>query len=271
MFAPVFAVLLALSESPSPEPPPTPTPEAEIQHQIGDEEKRESTPVAQPVVVPTQNAGEAKHQRDNRDDKSSPDRTFKFDWGFLFAAVVAFAALATLITRIHQAVIARRQLRATQESAAAAVQTAQTNRISNRAKVVVESLRFVDVGDNNRAFYKVRNIGKAMAHIYERLDTVQMIAKPLPDGPPVLEGVPLNTDYFDLATDRDDVNFGGGMFATSDLDAANFTAETAEVYAFGVIKYRDDFGTEGTTEYAWQYRRNGPAFLVQQAGYNRST
>lgn len=269
MFTPVFAVLLALSESPSPEPSPSPTPPAQTENRESDAEKRESTPVAQPVVTPTQHGGDAKQKRDNRDDKTSPDDGFK--WGMFFTAVGAAVGIVGVTVRIIQVVIARRQLLATQESAAAAVQSAQTQRSSNRADVIVETLVFTDVGDNKGVFYRVRNIGKTSAYIYERLDTVQMIDNPLPDGPPVLEGVPLNKDYFDLATDRNDVTFIGGAFEKSGLDAANFAAKTAEIYAFGVIKYRDNLGTEGTTEYAWQYRRNGPAFLVQQAGYNRRT
>jgi hypothetical protein len=268
MFAPVFAALLALSDSPSPEPSPSPTPPAQTENRVSDAEKREHTPVAQAVIVPTKSAEQATHQRDNRDDKSSPDNSFK--WGMLFTAVIAVSAVVGAIYHIHQVVIARRQWRATQESAAAAIQSAQTQRISNRARVVIEKLCFEDVGDDKVVRYEVRNIGKTIAHIYERLDTVQMIDSPLPDRPPALESVAPTKEPFDLAPDRGDVSFGGGILPKSGLNTAKFVEGKAEFYARGVIKYRDDFG-EWTTPYTWQHRRNGPAFPVRKAGYNEAT
>lgn len=267
MFSLLFAVLLALPESP--QPPPTPTPEAQIQHQIRDEEKSESTPVAQPVVVPTRSGEKAKPSRDNRDDESANDRNVKspIDWKFVFAFVIALGAVVQIFAVFYQGHITRAQLRATQKSADAATQSTQNIRIFNRAKVIIDELRFQDVGVSIRAFYKVRNIGKTTAYIYERIDTVQIIDNPLPDIPPALDWIP-NKEPFDLAPDRDDVNFGGGAFEKLFLKNDKFLDGKAELYALGVIKYRDDFGSEWETRYAWQYRRTGPAFVVNKAGYN---
>src|ERR1700731_2717249 len=158
MFAPVFAalaILLALAESPSPEPSPTPTPEAEKQHQISDAEKGESNPVAQPIVASTRSGEEAKPSRDNREDESRNDRNVKspIDWKFVFAFVIAFGAVVQIFAVFYQGHITRAQLRATQKSADAAIQSAQNIRIFNRAKVVIDELRFEDVGVSIRAFY----------------------------------------------------------------------------------------------------------------------
>lgn len=268
MFAPVFAVLLALSESPSPPPPPTPTPEREVKQEQGTAKAPESKPSEHPTLGPSEHGKSAKRKSYNAGNKSPTN------WPLVFAGVIAFGALVQMIAVVVQGFITRAQLRATQTSADATLQNAQNTRVLNRAEVVVEVLRFVDVGDNKTAFYKVRNIGKTSAYVYERIDMVQMIDNPLPDGPPNLKGIAPTNETSHLTPDPDDVHkrqFGGAMFAKTDLDTAKFAGEQSEIYAFGVIKYRDDFGSERTTSYAWKYRRNGPATLVTQAGYNLRT
>jgi hypothetical protein len=60
-------------------------------------------------------------------------------------------------------------------------------------------------------------------------------------------------------------------FAKSKLNMADVAAGKLNVYAFGCIKYRDEFGVVHETRYAVRHRPGKAPLIITQPGYNSAT
>jgi hypothetical protein len=143
-------------------------------------------------------------------------------------------------------------------------------RILNRARIIIDSLKFFDVEDAAKATfrygYTIINKGNTTARVFEVLNEVDVFDS-LPETPPY-QGTPIARQY--------SVGPNHTMTVTirdikkSEIDMTKIV----KLYALGFIRYRDEFGRDWITRYARLYPGpipNTEAFVVDKAGYSDAT
>jgi hypothetical protein len=261
----LILILSSIFAQESPQPSPAPAESSQEQQQFGTG-KENNGATSQPNIKSSDVAEEnstAKKQNSQYEQKSTPD------WITLLTGVIAAAAVLQFIVFCFQARYMYIGLGLTKQSADAATQAIQ---VLNRARIRVEPVAFKDIENLGSQTFKivwnVTNTGPTTGHIFEQWNDYFFSDQPLPVDPP----------YTDKPLPRH-VHMGMNQKLQITIDAVQKSklnmSEVAtgklKVYAFGCIRYRDEFGAEHETRYAvWHVPGSAPS-LVTDPGYNSST
>lgn len=249
-------LMFAFAESSSP-PAPSPTATSQGQQEVGRNESPQSTPsdtvsetaassVDQPPPKPT---AQTRETASGKSGKKSP-----FDYN-AFAITIFTAAL--VVVAWFQYRITKRQV--------------DSIRILNRARVVIDKCKFSDVYSAQADFsfhYALTNKGHTTAHVIESRDAASVIEN-LPEVPPDYGTVSVR--HVILAPGQE-VHFNFTYTKTAD-EMKTLSQGKGEMFAYGVIKYRDEFGSEWDTRYGMQCPRVSPfnATFITLPGYNAAS
>jgi hypothetical protein len=192
------------------------------------------------------------------------------DWVTLFTGVLAVAAVLQFIVFCVQAAYMYRGLSLTKQAADAATRSVQ---IANRARVRVEAVAFQNIEtpeiNTFNMLWRMTNTGPTTGHIFEqRNDYFISDQKMLPDDPPYIDK-PLPR-HIHLGPQQS-ISVQIDRYPKSKLNMAAVVAEELHIYAFGSIKYRDEFGAVHETRYAAKHRPGQAPLIITQPGYNSST
>jgi hypothetical protein len=246
---------------------------------------KEQQPKAGQIVLPTasvQGEPRAAPKRQNANKKSKYIRQmFTADqisqWAIFGAAIVGFyLGLKSLRLLQRQVNVESIALSASERAANAAKESAEVARQSliviERARIAVNDLEFI-ISEDRQSFkysFVMVNAGPTPAHIYE-----------------------MNYSYVSMSQENDafletlgEHRYAGGPVVKEDFtlqphhkitstttDAMPFLPELQPiVIAVGYIKYRDVFGNEQRTNFAYRYcGDNTPPRLVTKPGYNTAS
>jgi hypothetical protein len=250
----------------SAQPSPAPVESSQKQQQFGNGEENNGA-TNQPNIKSGDVAKEnetAETQDGKYDHKSAPD------WITWLTGVIAAAAVLQFIVFCFQARYMYTGLGLTKQAADAATQSVQ---IVNRARIRVEPTAFENIEKADVAKFqmnwRVINTGATTGHIFEqRNDYFVSDQLLLPNDPPYTDE-PLPR-HFHIGPNQD-IHIQVEPFAKSKLNMADVATEKLKIYAFGCIKYRDEFGVVHETRYAVRHRPGKAPLIVTQPGYNSST
>jgi hypothetical protein len=254
IFSAIYLGAWGLALSMSPPPSPTPLVNGQIVQQHGNREQRNSQAI-QPNTEPSQIENQNKPGKNQRGDdgkKSAPD------WITWFTGIIAFSAVLQLFVFIAQAYYMHREL-------------GLSVRVLNRARITVDNSTFYHVEDPAKKTFGFSccliNKGSTTARIFETQSTFN-IFETLPDVPPYeSEGERIRFNVGPAAPMT--LNFPD--ITKSEVDVSKLAGGKVRLYAFGYVRYRDEFNSEWITRYAMRYEPTTKPSFVTQAGYNDAT
>jgi len=246
----------------SPPPPPTPTETSEEKQDAGHSEYSNSDLLKQLIAATEENRKAVERQSRENSEQSANDW-----WIVWFTGALTFVGIVQLIAMFRQAGYMKEGLRLTEQAADAATQSVK---VLNRARIVIDKFKFSDEVYAPKADfgfkYALVNKGHTTAHIIQSCDAANVL-EILPEVPPDCGDV--SGRHVILAPGQELIlNF---TFTKSESEMKELN-EGSQMYAFGVIKYCDEFGSEWETRYGVQCPRESPnAHFVTLPGYNAAT
>lgn len=193
----------------------------------------------------------------------------------IFTEVLAGAAILQLIVFSLQAWKLHQTVKATKESADAALKTAKNMEVAERAYVKMshtepgmlihenETVRMCDVT------VKVENCGKTPATVTDvRLNAALLEwGAPLPETPNYGQEYPHGAPFL---VPGDFFFWGPRTFPLGHLDFPNPGAGSVRLCLFGYVDYADAFGCRHRAGYAREYRavKGSNLFFITEPGYN---
>jgi hypothetical protein len=291
MISPSIALALWIAVwglAPSQPRPPTPSkPSQEIQT-VGEQQSRASKTAndqTQPVITPLSESQRESTKEKQEDCTTKAKQEPAIPWWNNDARLLSIFTLALVLVAVLQFCAMRKQAKymrhalrdgkkaadAAKQSADAATQSVASLKVFNRARIRVDNVTFIDVEkhetDTFRFSHDFANVGPTNGHIFEQLDSIWVYQGDLPDEPPYTP--PVSQNYG--VSPQGAIQWKSDPISKSTHQIARVLAGETTLYAFGFVRYRDEFGDNHETRYAVRYRMNGelPA-LVPKAGYNES-
>jgi hypothetical protein len=251
----------------SPQPSPAPVETSQEQQQLGTS-KESNSATSQPAVK----SGDIAKENDSTKDQSGQDgHKSTPDWITWLTGVIAVAAVLQFIVFCFQAHYMYVGLSLTKQAADAATQAVQ---VLNRARIRVEPAAFQDIENPNSRTFKIvwymTNTGPTTGYVFEQRNDYCITDQPLPvDAPYTDKPLPR---HIHIGPDQR-LRISVDSVQKSTLNLSNVAEGKLWVYAFGYIRYKDEFGVEHETRYAVRHVPGSPnaPTLVTIPGYNSST
>lgn len=230
----------------------------------------ETAPVA-PVIGPGPVRGEPEEGQAQSEENADTPKSVWHDTGAQWTMAVA-GILAVIISGIAVEFL-RRTLRATRDAVSVAGNANQimldTAQLQLRAYVTTRPFFFVAFSENTRAGAKfnITNTGHTPAHELRQVAKIDVFPRKLPDDfafPDISVAPSLIGVLFPQQ------EFQGEVRATRPFSKEEITAirdETKRLYIWGVVYYRDIFGTERRTRFAAAVKADTATLEKLTSGY----
>jgi hypothetical protein len=273
MNALAIVFLIAVSLSPAPR-------DGAKEQRPTDEQQQKARQIVSPTVAVKSKPGPAPKYPNTNQKPNYLRQMFAADqisqWALVGAAIVGFSFGLKSIRLLRQQVeIEARALAVTERAAGAAKDSADIAKQSlltlERARIGVSNLKFL-IAQDRRTFkysFVMTNTGSTPADVfemnyswlgmpYESEEFFTKLEKPLYAGPAVKEWLTIPARQSIVTTTDDPL-----PFLPEDIPA---------IFALGYIRYRDIFGEEHITRFAYRYTGdNTPPTAVSRFGYNEAT
>jgi hypothetical protein len=258
-----FSALLLFGQSQPPSPTPAKSGEEPQQaEQSKPPEASTDQQPTQPTSATIHKGQTAQSQNVGTNPGEKAARGHTPDWWLVwFTLALVVAAFLQLLAMLIQA----RYMRKTIDFAKRSME------ITERARVALENFQFHDLEEPQHAdfsfSYTITNTGKTNANIIGRLGEITCHDLPA-------------TPQYDASSEQEmSVTIAatkGFEFHTDPIPKAKIPLEaimsgTARLYASGYVHYKDVFGEEQWTYWAYQFRKGKAPIVVAQSRYNLST
>lgn len=265
----------AYSNPPSPTPPeasqkPQSKPKSNQDKAASDQRSTEQLPIIIKELPPTKIQEKSSQIAKERESETTTDRWLMyFTGGLLLVGLLQLIVFGLQAWKLHQTV------KATKESADAALKTAQNMEVAERAYVKMSHTEPGVLFDQNQTArscevtVKVENCGRTPAAVTDvRLNAcLREWGAPLPTTPDYGQPYPHGAPFL---VPGDFFFWGPRTFPLGRIDSPNPYTREIRLCLFGYVDYIDVFDQRHRAGYAREYRavQGNNLFFISEPGYN---